>query len=83
MYICYSIKKLVVFLRQSAFSAFFFKSLVNTLILHIQTVKPRVSLIQVAEPSVWKLFCTTKWVVQNDHQNAPTEGSATYNAKSG
>jgi len=22
-------------------------------------------------------------VIQNDHQNAPTEGSATYNAKSG
>jgi len=55
----------------------------NTLILHIQTVKPRVSLIQVAEPSVQKLFCTIKWVAQNDHQNAPTTGSATYNAKLG
>jgi len=34
----------------------------------------------VAEPSVQKLFCTTKWVAQNDHQNAPTTGLATYNA---
>jgi len=42
--------------------------------LHIQTVKPRVSLIQVVEPSVQKLFCTTKWVAQNDHQNAPNAG---------
>jgi len=32
---------------------------------------------------VQKLFCTTKWVIQNDRQNTPTEGSATYNAKSG
>jgi len=30
----------------------FIRKLDSTLILHIQTVKPRVSLIQVAEPSV-------------------------------
>jgi len=46
------------------YTGYFFLS--NTLILHIQIVKHRVSLIQVAEPSVQKLFCTIKWVAQND-----------------
>jgi len=54
-----------------------------TLFLHIQTVKPRVSLIQVAEPSVQKIFSTIKWVVKTTIKTAPTAGSATYTTKSG